>query len=178
MAHNHPPQTQYAVMALFGEAATAPDYTGRLPAHMNVLPWFRFNNPDRAESVCDLARTARRLLILQDEFTVVGVQPRQLGKDGKTASIEVAAQDLDLAELHAMLTDGFADEYRGIQFTNPEYSGDGFLPHITPTAEVPFEVGQRMEVNSLALVEGRVANGERTPKHTIRVLGTAGLHTL
>ncbi|GEM_PF-1396062 len=174
MSHNQPPQSHYALMAVFGEAAKHPNYQGPLPEHFNALPWFRFDKPHRAEQACDLMRTARRLLLLQEPFELVGEAPKQLGKEGKTASI-VVSSSADLLALHSGLADGFAQEYDGINFAYPEYNHSGYLAHVTPTSELPFAVGDRLLVDSIALVEGNAIEGERTPKRTIRVIGAVGL---
>ncbi len=138
---------------------TTPDgktFPKNLPPHITVFPWFQvFASHSGMFSNC-LSRIAARHAHLE---ATVGEE--DLFGPEKNISVRRMLAVAGIRQIHRdihAITKTFS---AGVQ--NPEWVGDGYVPHITQTEGLELRGGQRVIIPELQLVE-------RTPGEKLKII--------
>lgn len=123
----------------------------RMPAHLTVLPWFRFPAGDWAELSEELDE-----LVIEEAFPfVIGGEAANFGPDGDVRVRRLGGVLLGVHFRALRLVESF-----GVA-VDPAYTGMNYTPHIADKVDGAVARDERIRLEQLAVLE-RDASGRRT----------------
>lgn len=119
-----------------------------LPLHCTVLHWFR-SHKTPAEVLRAVADIANR----QAPIEIISGEPALFGVD-EDVPVNRLDDDDDIRSLHRALR--IALQPLGVVDVQPQWSGEGYVPHVTRQSSGRFEQGRRVVSRKLYIVEALV----------------------
>lgn len=121
------------------------------PVHMKLLPWFTIESEQES-----LIETLQESVESVEPFTIVGGPEVGLSTTGDHRA-RIVGERAFIAAIHNQLLDDTLSA--GAVFDKPEYTGDNFMPHVTPQTNGIRWIrnGQAVDIDELQLVAA-VAN--------------------
>lgn len=126
----------------------------KVPEHVTVLPW-----ADLGECRGDFLRAARSICIASQVITLEPGEVVTLGLPGFEKQAQTVASDA-LQRLHRRLFSPAVE--LGLEFSNPEWLGDNYSPHITGTS-----LSRPLEVPCVTVIDNHEVDGKSRGMKTI-----------
>lgn len=129
-------------------------FTGKLPPHVTIFPWFQLLEPQIPRFSDCLDRIAARnvpLVLRVGEDDLFGVH--------KNIPVQRIVANAAIRKMHQDIQ-RIAEQTFGAGVENPEQVGDGYSPHITRVEGREFTEGQQVVLPNIQLITRTL--GEKT----------------
>ena len=122
-----------------------------LPSHLTLVSrfWSDLSPKELAETVTPVFDTTNKLTIFFGETAFLGPQKKEVNL--------IEPKD-DLKKLHMKLVKPLNSA--SVEFTNSQWVGDGFRPHITKRKNVDFPIGYKQTAEAAYLIEIEIKNNK------------------
>ncbi|MFT4532275.1 MAG: hypothetical protein ACI9T8_000288 [Candidatus Saccharimonadales bacterium] len=115
------------------------------PLHVTILDTFKSNI--QIDELCD---RLREYASKTATFDALPIKQAMLGEE-KDVPVKLLKVDRDIASLHSELLK--LSDKSGIVFNTPEFTGKGFLPHVTDRKLAELEIGTPYRLVSISLID-------------------------
>lgn len=119
-----------------------------LPLHCTVVHWFRSEKPP-----AEIIRAITEIVSSTPPLEIISGKPDLFGKD-KDVPVNRIEKDETILELHKTLHTAL--QRIGVTDVVPEWTQDGFIPHVTRQRSGRFEEGRRIVAHKLYLTEALI----------------------
>lgn len=116
-----------------------------LPLHCTVVPWFRSN-----QSPANILKAITSIVQDQPQIELISGSDDLFGKD-KDVPVNRIVNHEEVREFHTKLLTVL--QGIGVTDTQPQWTKDGFTPHVTRQKSGQFEEGRRFTATKLYLAE-------------------------
>lgn len=133
-----------------------------LPLHCTVVHWFR---SDR--SPAEILRAVTGIANTQTPVNIMSGKPALFGAD-KDVPVNLLENDQVIRELHHALRQ--AIKPLGVEEVQPQWSGTGYIPHVTRQSSGRFEQGRSVTSRKLYIVEALVPDELQQKKVVSKII--------
>jgi len=134
----------YVIVSVLNNTSSETFPRSNWPLHLTLLGNFY---TDASES--ELQSILENSVEKTHPFSVVGDRKEMFGKNADV-SVTVLKKTTELESLHNQLRHSFGPSV--LHFETLDYIGEGYLPHITDTAEVGLGVDEGVKLTTISLV--------------------------
>lgn len=122
-----------------------------LPAHLTLMSrfWSNLSPEELSEFVAPIFRQTKIILLKFSESALLGPQKTK---------VDLIAPTKELENLHNQLKAKL--DSANVEFTNPQWVGGGWKPHVSKRAENNFKVGGTLQSSSVYLIEVKIENND------------------
>lgn len=145
---------KYLLTSTFEEIRRGQEFEGQLPPHVTLVGWFEVPHPRALEN--RVQNYAARLSPVE----VTGEGEALFGPEEDVRVRLVTARLGRLSVVHAQLLD--AVTRTGGQVLRPEWSGEGYRPHVTFVDGVGLGEGESQILSRIELIEQRNNSDAKT----------------
>lgn len=122
-----------------------------LPSHCTLMHrfWSELDSSQLANKLQTIFETTKAIPLFYGEREVFGPPPVTVNKIRETSEVKI---------LHNRLYEKLND--LGVEYTAPQWVGDGYKAHITERPGIKFTVGDHHTCNAIYLIEVKVPGNE------------------
>lgn len=151
---------KYALVHLFEDLPKGYEFSAsNWPLHITIADVFAISSRSK-ELLADLAGL-RTLHPINSE-----AEDEDWFGENKDIHVHLMTKPIHLQELHEDVLEILSKN--SVVFNNPEYTGDGFKPHVTVSKNSTFNIGDSVAVDSITLID-MFPNQDPTKR---RIIGT------
>jgi len=134
----------YVIVSVLDTVPTEAFPRSNWPSHLTLLGNF-YTEASESELYSILTNTVEKT----QPLLVVGERKEMFGKNADVP-VTVLQKTVELEFLHNQLRHSFGSSV--LHFETPGYIGEGYLPHVTDTAEVKMEIDEGVQLTTISLV--------------------------